>query len=77
MFAQCNINKGRAASRIISNDKYDFIFAIGDDWTDEFMFEELPDSAHTVKVGNVKTAAQYYINSNNDVLDLLKSITSK
>lgn len=72
-----NINKGRAASRIISNDKYDFIFAIGDDWTDEFMFEELPDSAHTVKVGNVKTAAQYYINSNNDVLDLLKSITSK
>lgn len=72
-----NINKGRAASRIISNDKYDFIFAIGDDWTDEFMFEELPDSAHTVKVGNVKTAAQYYIKSNNDVLDLLKSITSK
>lgn len=71
-----SINKGIAASRLIANDEYDFIFAIGDDWTDEFMFEELPEDAYTVKVGNVKTAAHYYINDNSEVLQLLERITS-
>ena len=72
-----SINKGIAASRLIANDEYDFIFAIGDDWTDEFMFEELPEDAYTVKVGNVKTAAHYYINDNSEVLQLLERITSE
>lgn len=71
-----NINKGRAATSLIANTKYDFIFAIGDDWTDEFMFEELPESAYTVKVGNVKTVANYFIKDNTEVLGLLDSITS-
>ncbi|MEZ7498639.1 bifunctional alpha,alpha-trehalose-phosphate synthase (UDP-forming)/trehalose-phosphatase [Flavobacterium sp. Arc3] len=71
-----NINKGRAATSLISNTKYDFIFAIGDDWTDEFMFEELPESAYTVKVGNVKTVANYFIKDNTEVLGLLDNITS-
>jgi trehalose 6-phosphate synthase/phosphatase len=71
-----NINKGRAASRVIGNAAYDFIFSIGDDWTDEFMFEELTDnnSAYTVKVGNVKTVANYYINNNTQVHRLLDAI---
>ncbi|MEZ7505998.1 bifunctional alpha,alpha-trehalose-phosphate synthase (UDP-forming)/trehalose-phosphatase [Flavobacterium sp. Arc2] len=71
-----NINKGRAATSLISNTKYDFIFAMGDDWTDEFMFEELPESAYTVKVGNVKTVANYFIKDNTEVLGLLDNITS-
>ncbi|MFA9193072.1 bifunctional alpha,alpha-trehalose-phosphate synthase (UDP-forming)/trehalose-phosphatase [Flavobacterium sp. FBOR7N2.3] len=70
------INKGMAASKLIANDQYDFIFAIGDDWTDEFMFEELPEDAYTVKVGNVQTAAHYYINDNSEVLHLLEKIIS-
>ena len=28
--------------RVYSEHDYDFVFAIGDDWTDEFMFQELP-----------------------------------
>lgn len=71
-----NINKGRAATGIISNTKYDFIFAIGDDWTDEFMFEELPETAYTVKVGNVKTVANYFIKDNTEVLGLLQRIST-
>lgn len=70
------INKGLAASKIISDKNYDFIFAIGDDWTDEFMFEEMPYDAYTIKVGNVKTVANYYINNNTEVLNLLKRIAS-
>ena len=66
-----NVNKGRAASRWIDNKDYDFIFAIGDDWTDEFMFEELPDNAFTIKVGFEKTSAKYYIKGSEKVRELL------
>ncbi len=66
-----NVNKGRAAMRIFAEDDYDFVFAIGDDWTDEFMFQELPDQAVTVKVGRQKTQAKYYIDSIKNVRELL------
>lgn len=56
-----NVNKGRAAMRMVARKDYDFIFAIGDDWTDEFMFQELPKEAVTVKVGRMKTQARYYL----------------
>ena len=55
-----NVNKGRAAARLTTLEAYDFILAIGDDWTDEYMFEELPENAYTIKVGTQKTAARYY-----------------
>lgn len=67
-----NVNKGRAAMRVYNDDTYDFVFAIGDDWTDEFMFQELPESAITVKVGHQKTQAKYYVDGTADVRKLLK-----
>ncbi|ADV47465.1 trehalose 6-phosphatase; trehalose 6-phosphate synthase [Cellulophaga algicola DSM 14237] len=67
-----NVNKGRAALRMYGKHDYDFVFAIGDDWTDEFMFQELPESAVTVKVGLQKTAAKYYVDGTKDVRKLLK-----
>ena len=56
-----NVNKGRAANRFIQDQpsNFDFIFCVGDDWTDEYMFEALPEYAHTVKVGLKQTAAKY------------------
>ena len=68
-----NVNKGRATVRVLGESKYDFVFAIGDDWTDEFMFEELPANTVTVKVGRHKTAAKYYIENTQKVRELLKS----
>ena len=70
-----NVNKGRAAIRILSEDEHDFIFAIGDDWTDEFLFQELPDSTVSVKVGRQKTAAKYYVENTKRVRELLKSFS--
>lgn len=70
-----NVNKGRAASRLLTQDNYDFMFAIGDDWTDEYMFEELPDSAYTVKVGFKKTSAKYHVKNTAEVRELLKAFT--
>tara|TARA_R110000737_G_scaffold23526_3_gene42300 strand:- start:1532 stop:2341 length:810 start_codon:yes stop_codon:yes gene_type:complete len=67
-----NVNKGRAAMRVFSQKEYDFVFAIGDDWTDEFMFQELPESAITVKVGRQKTQATYYVDSIKNVRGLLE-----
>lgn len=68
------INKGAAAMRFIGEEEFDFILAIGDDWTDEFMFKELPESAVTVKVGLVNTAAKYKVESVASVRQLLKSL---
>ncbi|PZR19336.1 MAG: bifunctional alpha,alpha-trehalose-phosphate synthase (UDP-forming)/trehalose-phosphatase [Flavobacterium psychrophilum] len=69
------VNKGRAAVRLLSNIKYDFILSIGDDWTDEFMFEELPVDAYTIKVGTNKTAAKYFIKDFTEVRKILMSLS--
>ncbi|MGB5821741.1 MAG: bifunctional alpha,alpha-trehalose-phosphate synthase (UDP-forming)/trehalose-phosphatase [Saonia sp.] len=65
------VNKGRAAMRVLVEDDYDFVFAIGDDWTDEFMFQELPKSSITVKVGVQKTQAKYYVENTSKVREIL------
>lgn len=66
-----NVNKGRASVRMLGEDDYDFVFAIGDDWTDEFMFQELPESTVTVKVGLQKTHAKYHVEGTKKVRELL------
>ncbi|WP_430811199.1 MULTISPECIES: bifunctional alpha,alpha-trehalose-phosphate synthase (UDP-forming)/trehalose-phosphatase [unclassified Carboxylicivirga] len=57
------INKGIAANQFINNGAYDFLMAMGDDWTDEYMFRELPGEAITVKVGIQNTSARYKLES--------------
>lgn len=69
------INKGVASMQFIQNQNFDFIIAIGDDWTDEYMFKELPESAHTIKVGLKHTAAQYKVESVKSVRKLLSDLT--
>jgi trehalose 6-phosphate synthase/phosphatase len=68
------INKGRAALAKIGNIKFDFILAIGDDWTDEFTFKSMPESAYTIKVGTKATAAKYYLNDVAAVRSLLNQL---
>lgn len=65
-----SLHKGTAMKALLK-DKPEFILAIGDDYTDEDIFTNLPDSAHTVKVGRGKTAAKYRINSIRTVHDFL------
>jgi len=65
------VNKGKAANKLLLKKEYDFIFAVGDDWTDEYLFKELPESAFTVKVGMKKTAATYYLKDTDKVRNLL------
>lgn len=66
------VNKGRAAGYLLSEKDYDFILAIGDDWTDEYMFEEIPNWAYSIKVGYQKSKAKYYVKSTQEVRQLLQ-----
>ena len=65
------INKGRAALQKMGVTQYDFIFAVGDDWTDEYTFESMPEDAYTIKVGTKTTNAAYYIESIELVREML------
>ena len=68
------INKGRAARMQLQNKSFDFILGIGDDWTDEYLFEDLPESAYTIKVGYSHTQAKYHVDSYIEVRKLLKKL---
>ena len=68
------INKGRAALRWIAKEKWGFILAIGDDRTDEDMFEVLPEGAYSLKVGLSSSLARFNLKSQGDTLLLLKEL---
>ena len=67
------INKGRAALQKMGDNPYDFIFAAGDDWTDEYTFDAMPEKAFTIKVGAKTTKAAYYVES----VDMVRTILCK
>ena len=52
-------DKGTAAKHLLASDGGDFIFAIGDDWTDEDLFKALPGTAYTIKVGFASSFARF------------------
>ncbi len=69
------INKGKATLRLIENKAYDFVLAIGDDYTDEDTFKALPNDAYTLKVGFTETVARYNINAVENVVSLLQKMS--
>ncbi len=71
------IGKGKAVNKLIEQNNYDFILSIGDDATDEEMFESflLNSNAFTIKVGNGVTYAKKKLPGINDVVLLLKHLT--
>ncbi|MGQ1908145.1 trehalose-phosphatase, partial [Marinifilum sp. RC60d5] len=71
------INKGMAAIQFLQNQNFDFILALGDDWTDEYMFRELPENANTIKVGLKHTAAKYKVDSVKTVRSFLTDLIEK
>jgi trehalose 6-phosphate synthase/phosphatase len=59
------------------NSDHDFILAAGDDWTDEFLFQELPDDIYSIKIGSNKTKAHFSYPDPNKMRNLLKQLTTK
>ena len=70
------IDKGKAVKKMLAQNKYDFILAIGDDKTDEDMFRELSENDHafTIKVGDGETFAKQKVHSVADVIRLLEQL---
>jgi trehalose 6-phosphate synthase/phosphatase len=70
------INKGIAAMEWLTECPPDFIFGIGDDWTDEDLFRALPPSAFSVHMGMGNTAARYYLGDPAAVRQLLRDLAA-
>ena len=71
------ISKGHATERWLAKDKWDFILAAGDDYTDEDMFSILPESAYSIKVGYGISKARFNLDSVNELRGLLEELTKK
>ena len=70
------ISKGLSADYWISQKDWDFILAIGDDWSDEKTFQSLPDLAYSIKVGAGSSQSKHNINSSVEVMTLLEELIS-
>jgi trehalose 6-phosphate synthase/phosphatase len=66
-----DINKGRAALRWLSKGEWDFVLALGDDWTDEDTFKVLAPTAWSIKVGFGASAARFSLSSPGKATSLL------
>lgn len=71
------INKGIAVQRWMKSQMYDFVFAAGDDLTDEDIFSVLSPDAYTIKVGPNPSLALFSVRSVDQVRELLKRIVQK
>jgi trehalose 6-phosphate synthase/phosphatase len=70
------IDKGTAIKKILRGTDYDFIFAVGDDKTDEDMFKTLvgKKNCFTIKVGPNASYAQYNLLKPQMVISLLEGL---
>jgi trehalose 6-phosphate synthase/phosphatase len=71
-----NVDKGRAIGEWLSGGKQDFLFAVGDDWTDEDLFHVLPAHAYSIKVGLGPSAARWHVAGQGEIAPLLKMLAS-
>jgi trehalose 6-phosphate synthase/phosphatase len=70
------IDKGAAALKLLQDQAFDFVLAIGDDKTDEDMFRALAERGKTIKVGAGHSVAQYCIRTQREVLHFLNELVT-
>jgi len=68
------VNKGRAAEHWLAEQKWDFILAAGDDYTDEEMFSALTNEAYSIKVGFMASKARFNVDGVRQIRLLLKRL---
>ncbi|HDT15427.1 MAG TPA: trehalose-phosphatase, partial [Firmicutes bacterium] len=68
------INKGKAVMPWLLREKWGMILAAGDDWTDEDVFEAVPEEAFSIKVGFGYSKAKYNVESVEEVKKLFKKL---
>lgn len=70
------IDKGSAIKKVLAEGDYDFVFAAGDDRTDEDMFRQLSQrpNCYTIKVGTEASFAKFNLQTPQMIVSLLESI---
>lgn len=71
------VNKGSMALRLIDVVQPDLIIAAGDDWTDEDLFQALPEGAISIKVGISASRARFSVGHQQEVVRLLEEFVSE
>jgi trehalose 6-phosphate synthase/phosphatase len=70
------VDKGNAGLYLLQKCDFDFVLAIGDDWTDEGLFKVLPEKAHSVRVGLGRSYARHSLHRHEEVIQLLQELAS-
>ncbi|MDP3919925.1 MAG: bifunctional alpha,alpha-trehalose-phosphate synthase (UDP-forming)/trehalose-phosphatase [Candidatus Omnitrophota bacterium] len=70
------VNKGVGGMHFLNSVPYDFILSIGDDWTDEDLFQALPKEAYSIKVGMTQSHARYNLEGTRGVRALLDELVA-
>ena len=70
-----SMHKGALVTEMLTTKMWDFILVIGDDYTDEDMFDVVPERAYTVHVGRDKTEARFQVDGVPDVIDLIDNLS--
>ena len=70
------VNKGEAGRRWISQGGWDWMLAIGDDWTDEDLFAVMPDPSYSIRVGITSSRARFNLRGVDEVIALLKALVT-
>ncbi len=68
------VNKGRVAQHWLSKQNWDFIFAAGDDATDEDTFRVLPHAAYSVRVGMAPSHSRFAMESSSELCAFLHEL---
>ncbi len=68
--------KGHFVSGLLPSQTWDFVFAAGDDATDESLFAALPKDAVSIRVGLAISVARFNVEGSKDLLSLLKQFAS-
>jgi trehalose 6-phosphate synthase/phosphatase len=72
-----SINKGHTANLWLTRKDWNFIFAAGDDYTDEDMFSALPAKAYSIKVRPGISKARFNVDSETELREILAQLVKE
>lgn len=70
-----SLTKREIAKELIDNHPAEFVFCAGDDASDEEMFEVLPQTSYTVRIGFGHTRAQFQVAKYERILELIETMS--
>ena len=73
---RAGVDKGTHVAWLLSHEPWDFIFAAGDDRTDESLFAILPSGAFSIRVGFAASAARFNVRGPEELVDVLEALAA-